>query len=118
MEFMAIEVLEGRAHTYRHDLESFFYVFIWVVIRYGRDRTKICRKQADFDVGMQEATKTADIKRSHMDTNRFKSILDEFPSEFDGLETLAKELRDILFPYWEGLFTGTYRGPPTSCTSL
>ena len=27
MEFMAIEVLEGRAHTYRHDLESFFYVF-------------------------------------------------------------------------------------------
>jgi serine/threonine protein kinase len=24
MEFMAIEVLEGKAHTYRHDLESFF----------------------------------------------------------------------------------------------
>jgi hypothetical protein len=35
MEFMAIEVLEGRAHTYRHDLESFFYVFLWVIIRYG-----------------------------------------------------------------------------------
>ncbi len=28
MEFMAIEVFEGTAHTYRHDLESFFYVFL------------------------------------------------------------------------------------------
>jgi serine/threonine protein kinase len=28
MEFMAIEVLEGRAHTYRHDLEPFTYVFL------------------------------------------------------------------------------------------
>jgi hypothetical protein len=29
MEFMAIEVLLGISHTYRHDLESFFYVLIW-----------------------------------------------------------------------------------------
>ncbi|KAF2416895.1 hypothetical protein EJ08DRAFT_553285, partial [Tothia fuscella] len=29
MEFMAIEVLEGKSHTYRHDLESFFYVFLF-----------------------------------------------------------------------------------------
>lgn len=26
MEFMAIDVLRGVKHTYRHDLESFFYV--------------------------------------------------------------------------------------------
>jgi hypothetical protein len=37
MEFMAIEVLESRAHTYRHDLESFFYVYLWVIIRYGQE---------------------------------------------------------------------------------
>jgi serine/threonine protein kinase len=37
MEFMAIEVLEGRAHIYRHDIESFFYVFLWVIIRYGQE---------------------------------------------------------------------------------
>jgi hypothetical protein len=35
MQFMAIEVLQGKGHTYRHDLESFFYVFIWMCIRYG-----------------------------------------------------------------------------------
>lgn len=37
MQFMAIEVLEGKGHTYRHDLESFFYVFIWMCIRHGHD---------------------------------------------------------------------------------
>lgn len=33
-EFMAIEVLEGRSHAPRHDLESFFYVFIWMYTQY------------------------------------------------------------------------------------
>ena len=39
MQFMAIEVLEGKGHTYRHDLESFFYVFVWMCIRYGYEGT-------------------------------------------------------------------------------
>jgi hypothetical protein len=26
MQFMVIEVLQGKGYTYRHDLESFFYV--------------------------------------------------------------------------------------------
>jgi len=37
MQFMAIEVLQGKGHTYWHDLESFFYVFIWMCIRYGHE---------------------------------------------------------------------------------
>jgi hypothetical protein len=28
MEFMTIEVLKGKAHIYRHNLKSFFYVFL------------------------------------------------------------------------------------------
>jgi hypothetical protein len=36
IKFIIIEVLEGRAHIYRHDLKSFFYVFLWVIIRYGQ----------------------------------------------------------------------------------
>lgn len=30
VEFMAIQVLRKVAHTYRHDLESFFYVLLWI----------------------------------------------------------------------------------------
>jgi len=43
LEFIAIEDLQGGfdlkaagiEHTYRHDLESFFCVFLWICIRYG-----------------------------------------------------------------------------------
>ncbi|OJD12531.1 hypothetical protein AJ78_06896 [Emergomyces pasteurianus Ep9510] len=38
MEFMAIEVLLNIDHTYRHDLESFFYVFIWQCARHGWEK--------------------------------------------------------------------------------
>jgi serine/threonine protein kinase len=34
MQFMAIEVLQGKGHTYWHDLESFLYILIMVWIRY------------------------------------------------------------------------------------
>ena len=30
MEFMAVEVLKGISHIYRYDLESFFYVSVWL----------------------------------------------------------------------------------------
>jgi Fungal protein kinase len=40
IKFMAIEVLEGRAYTYRYDLKSFFYIFLWVIIRYGQEMDK------------------------------------------------------------------------------
>jgi hypothetical protein len=44
IEFMAIKVLEGKAHIYRYNLESFFYVFLWIIIRYGlQELPKISR---------------------------------------------------------------------------
>ena len=46
-----------------------------------------------------------------MDKEAFEEIITEFPANFDGLEVLAEELRDFLFPYREGLFTRTYRDP-------
>jgi hypothetical protein len=38
MEFMAIDVLRGVEHTYRHDLESFFYVLLWICARRAWER--------------------------------------------------------------------------------
>ena len=33
MQFMAVEVLRKTEHTYGHDLESFFYVLLWMCAR-------------------------------------------------------------------------------------
>lgn len=113
MEFMAIEVLKGKAHTYRHDLESFFYVFLWVIISYrqGADRTLPNTSQLrDWYKGSY--AQIANTKRGHMDKEAFKEIIAEFPTQFESLKILAEKLRDILFPIREGsLFTGTYHDP-------
>jgi hypothetical protein len=45
MQFIAIEVLQGKGHTYWHDLESLFYVFIWMCIRYGHKDVADVEKQ-------------------------------------------------------------------------
>src|SRR5204863_2376555 len=96
MEFMAIEVLKGKAHTYRHDLESFFYVFLWVIIRYGQETDKNLPKKSRLRrwyAGTYEDI--ADMKRGHM--SAFEEITAEFPPMFEDVKGLAEELRDILF---------------------
>ncbi|TGO43961.1 hypothetical protein BCON_0689g00010 [Botryotinia convoluta] len=117
MQFMAIEVLEGNGHTYRHDLESFFYVFLWMCIRYGYEDTgrqkpsKVMRAKTNILRGWYTGI-YADIaqnKVGNMDKNRFEKIIVEFAPKFENLKPLARELRYILFPIRDGaIFTGTF----------
>ena len=111
MEFMAVEVLQGHTHTYRHDLESFLYVFLWTIICYDPESGE--RSLAGNSKLRRWFTGTygyiADIKRSHMEKFGFKSILYEFPDIFYGLKELAEELRLALFPIRDGgLYAGTF----------
>jgi Fungal protein kinase len=93
LQFMAIEVLQGKGHIYRHDLESLFYVFIWMCIRYGYEDV------ADMDETDAPSSKSnkrkvrpirtsrlrswytgtyaeiANTKRGHMDKNGFEDII-------------------------------------------
>lgn len=110
MEFMAIEVLQGHTHTYRHDLESFLYVFLWTIICYDPEGDERClagdSKLRSWYTGTYGVI--ADAKRSHMDKHGFRSILYEFPDKFNRLHELAEELRLALFPIRNGgLYTGT-----------
>ena len=115
MQFMAIEVLEGKGHTYRHDLESFFYVFVWTCIRYGYKGTG---KQKPIKVPKTNIlrgwytgiyTEIARNKVGDMGKNRFENIIVEFAPKFENLKPLARELRSTLFPIRDGdIFTGTF----------
>ena len=104
-----IEVLEGKLHTYRHDLESLFYVFLWVIIRNGQEHVPNASHLRNWYRGSY--AEIAAIKTGHMDKKRFTGILDEFPPVFEGLKGLVGRIRNILFPYMDGLFTGTYQEP-------
>ncbi|QSZ29959.1 hypothetical protein DSL72_004477 [Monilinia vaccinii-corymbosi] len=126
MQFMAIEVLEGQGHTYRHDLESFFYVFIWMCVRYGHEDTSASGKlnagrnpyKHRTPRSMQNSIlqdwytgnymSIANKKRGHM--TGFHHVTAEFSPQFQGLKGLARELKDVLFPYWKGsTFFGTWK---------
>ncbi|KMP05977.1 hypothetical protein CIRG_05658 [Coccidioides immitis RMSCC 2394] len=115
MEFMAIEVLLNIDHTYRHDLESFFYVLIWQCARngWGKDNHPKDSKLRAWYTGNYEDI--ANAKLGHMskaENMGFGFILREFPPKFRGVVPLCRVLRDILFPYNDkGLIVGTPQDP-------
>ncbi|KAL2043513.1 hypothetical protein N7G274_003820 [Stereocaulon virgatum] len=118
MEFMAIEVLQGIDHTYRHDLESFFYVLIWLCARRGWDLCKNPNgrpKESRLGMWYTGSFKNiADAKRGYMHVDGFEDILMEFPSDFNCVKPLCRRIRGILFFLLEDgkLFKGTPPGPP------
>ncbi|KAH9205216.1 hypothetical protein DL95DRAFT_528943 [Leptodontidium sp. 2 PMI_412] len=124
MQFMAIEVLQGKGHSYRHDLESFFYVFIWMCIRYGHEeagdrwegagaksyKRRVRPAKTSILRGWYTGTyaEIANIKRGHM--VGFEDVTSEFAPQFCGLKDLAEELRNTLFRSRDlAPFTGTYK---------
>ncbi|KAI9781456.1 MAG: hypothetical protein M1816_002377 [Peltula sp. TS41687] len=117
MEFMAIEVLLNVDHTYRHDLESFFYVLIWQCGRRGwallgnsKDRPKASLVTRWHTGSFEEI---AAIKRGNMEAGGFERLLvKEFPPQFDCMKPLCRELRGILFPIHDNaLFIKTPKDP-------
>jgi len=116
MQFMSIEVLQGKGHTFRHDLESLFYVFIWMCIRYGHEEVADVEGTGPIKTSRLRGWYTgtyaeiANTKRGHMDKNGFEDIITEFAPKFEELKQLARELRSVLFPIKDGaIFTGTFR---------
>ena len=121
MEFMAIDVLLGVEHTYRHDLESFFYVLLWICARRAWEREFHCtRKDRPTESvlgGWYGNTNkiVAGSKRGSMHIDGFESILDEFAPAFDCAKPLCRKLRSILFCLTQdgGLDLGTPADPNT-----
>ncbi|EDN11291.1 predicted protein [Histoplasma mississippiense (nom. inval.)] len=120
MEFMAIEVLLNIDHTYRHDLESFFYVLIWQCARHGWEKLNELQghgQDPPKDSMLREwytgtYKKIAIYKRGNMEAGGFEYLLQEFPPDFERVKHLCRTIRGVLFPYGkEGLIVGTPQVP-------
>lgn len=107
IEFMAVEVLgKGVDHTYRHDLESFFYVLLWMCALESWSKHQLNSKKG---VKMQPPVSLlqkwshgtskdiAVIKASYMTNYGFGEILEEFPDSFDVVKPLCWKIRNLLF---------------------
>ncbi|RMZ88367.1 hypothetical protein DV736_g4410, partial [Chaetothyriales sp. CBS 134916] len=123
MEFMAIEVLEVFSHTYRHDLESFFYVLIWLCARRGWCFSGNPKGQPMDSILTHWYTGTykeiATTKRGSMGKGGLEQILEEFPPVFEEVKPLCRKMRGILFPIHDGdFFTGTPQDPKILYNSI
>jgi hypothetical protein len=115
MQFMAIEVLRKADHTYRHDLESFFYVLLWMCARsswargFGGKgeppRDSILRK---WEIGSFKHI--ANAKVGHMTVNGLEEVMDEFPDVFEVVKPLCLKIRSIMFGETARLNIGTPAG--------
>ncbi|KAI1159506.1 serine/threonine-protein kinase Sgk2 [Nemania serpens] len=103
MQFMAVEVLRKTDHTCRHDLESFFYVLLWMCARqswrngFARGekppRESILRR---WEIGsFKDIART---KAGDMTVDGLEGIMTEFPSMFNHVQPLCLRIRKILFP--------------------
>ncbi|KAI9888384.1 MAG: hypothetical protein M1814_000522 [Vezdaea aestivalis] len=115
--FEAIGVLQAylpnNSHTYRHDLESIFYSFLFLAIcpgpvPSGENQLQLPPKSA---LEYWKQGRPIDIvrrKMHDMDADNFPRIVAEFTPRFEKLKGLAEELRGVLFPMRDGkLWTGT-----------
>lgn len=108
--FMAIGVLKSERHTYRHDLESFLYVFLWTIITNHTNNPPERSRLRQWSNG--DWDELAVRKSLDMNQDGFQTILDEFPPEFHALRPLAENLRRVIFPLRAGvIWTGTDGSP-------
>ncbi|KAF8449547.1 hypothetical protein BGX38DRAFT_1187532 [Terfezia claveryi] len=92
--FMALELLQRpgtpTCHTWRHDLESFFYVLIWLCIMnpYKTLNSWVLCLASPF---------CASTKKEDISGDFEERVLDNFHDAMSLLKKLAWELREILF---------------------
>ena len=113
MQFMAIEVLAGISHTYRHDLEAFFYVLLWVCIRQRGNAIADDPRSSQVSTFKRREEQRASVlrrwytgnlldistwKRANMEKGGFQRVLAEFSPLFVDVKPLAEKVRSILFP--------------------
>ncbi|KAL0630751.1 hypothetical protein Q9L58_010399 [Maublancomyces gigas] len=97
MEFNAIGVLRGERHTFRHDLESFFYVFLWICVTDPRSEwrwTPLAQWSTGGVLGV------ADVKEKHMRRGVYAGyeVVEGWFAEW------AVELRGVAEQWREALF--------------
>lgn len=103
MEFMAIGALSREPHTYRHDLESFFYVFLWLCVHYLPGGDKVMPHPTTLDAwGTGSYLDAAARKSCDMEPGGFRRIVAGFSNSAEGMGMCAAKWREVLFP-WRGL---------------
>ncbi|KAL7938254.1 hypothetical protein V8C35DRAFT_291397 [Trichoderma chlorosporum] len=98
--FMAIGALLGEQHSYMHDLESFFWVLLWICIHYNGPGVK-SRVVPRFDKwNYLDTEDLASVKTGIIaDEDDFQKMAEQnFAMYFQSLRPWINRLRKVVFP--------------------
>ncbi|VDB83504.1 Bgt-20301 [Blumeria graminis f. sp. tritici] len=118
MEFMALEVLSGSCettgavveHSYRHDLESFFYVLLWQCLSCGWEDGEEPNKKYLSKWYTGTAYEIFDFKKTEIESSHFvQQLLPRFSKKFQKVRDLAMEFRQILFLPCGEFYIGSHK---------
>ncbi|KAL5498631.1 hypothetical protein ACEPAH_1986 [Sanghuangporus vaninii] len=116
--FMAIELLRtlGCPYKFYFDLESLFYVLVWICLTEDGPRSKDCHPESKFKFagsvldGWDASNNMTSGSAYWLSRRKFSTmyyckyfqedILDLLPGYFKPIEVLLRELREILFQYY------------------
>ncbi|TFK88995.1 hypothetical protein K466DRAFT_546057 [Polyporus arcularius HHB13444] len=102
--FMAVEILRSRVvHGVHHDLESLYWVLVWIVLRHTVHNLSVTQAQGVFVFGI-------DRQSAGMKVEWVSSQVDEF--EIPGNEPLTKLLRDMALLVIKSIGTKTSKPEP------
>jgi len=108
--FMAVGILGGDDHTYRHDLESVFYVFLWMAICHDGTTSAHVPEGSRLHTWLgSDFLASFHSKRKHMQPEEFSSLIkEECTDRFLSYLPLANTIHHLLFPVRNGkMFIGT-----------
>ena len=103
MQLMAYKVLRGRHHTYYDDLESFFYILLWMCACSSWTKPDLSRGQPSFKETLLRKWEIgsfkdiARIKAGDMAVDGLEAIMEEFPSMFQAIKPLCLKIHSLLF---------------------
>lgn len=112
-EFMAIGTLKREVHRFHHDLESFFYVLIWICVHYrpaynGRSKGSLSPKDI-LDLWGSDYHVAATVKWSHISRAPegsdfgLEGVMNAFEDWAEPIKPLVRGMRDFIFPLVGGM---------------
>ncbi|KUI72725.1 Tau-tubulin kinase 2 [Cytospora mali] len=95
--FMAIGILVNEQHSFRHDLESFFWVLFWICIHYdNRGKSRVVQDFEDWNY--MSAKVLAALKKFITTEKMFLEEAKNFTPYYKPLIPWVNKLRGVVFP--------------------
>ncbi|SZF03906.1 unnamed protein product [Blumeria hordei] len=122
IQFMALEILQNSfvqpgtvvSHSYRHDLESFFYVLLWICIRFRWPDDKSPHSAFLRKWYSGTAEEIYSNKKIHMKKGIFgDKVMERISPDFENVKYLVWKFWKTLFYKDEKFTTGTAADPDT-----